>query len=167
MIEPGSAVFVIGVSGAGKSTVGRRLAGALDVPFLEGDDFHPETNIRKMSQGAALSDEDRWPWLDALAAAVTTRRSGGGLVAACSALKRSYRDRLRESIAAPLLFVCLTADRATLAARIESRPGHFMPASLLDSQLAALETPLPDEKVRILAADRPVEDLVADLISAK
>jgi gluconokinase len=167
VIEPGSVVFVIGVSGAGKSTVGRRLAGALDVPFLEGDDFHPGANIRKMSRGVALSDADRWPWLDTLAAAVTARRSSGGLVAACSALKRSYRDRLRRSIDAPLLFVCLTADRATLAARIESRQAHFMPASLLDSQLTALEAPSPDEKVRILAADRPVGDLVADLISAK
>ncbi len=165
MIQPGTAVFVSGVSGTGKSTVGRRLAGALDVAFLEGDDFHPAANIQKMSGGLALSDADRWPWLDALAVAVNERRSAAGVVAACSALKRSYRDRLRGSIAPPLLFVCLTADRATLAVRIESRMGHFMPESLLDSQLATLELPGPDEKAQILAAGRPVEELLAALLN--
>ena len=129
MIERGSAVLVIGVSGTGKSTVGRRLALRLDVPFLEGDDFHPAANIRKMSQGIPLADEDRWPWLDALAAAVAAHRTGGGIVAACSALKRRYRDRLRASIAPPLLFACLTADRATLAARMKSRQGQDRKAS--------------------------------------
>ena len=166
MIERGSAVLVIGVSGTGKSTVGRRLALRLDVPFLEGDDFHPSANIRKMSQGIPLADEDRWPWLDALAAAVTARRTGGGIVATCSALKRRYRDRLRASIAPPLLFACLTADRATLAARMKSRQGHFMPESLLDSQLADFEVPGADERARILAADSPIDALIADLISA-
>jgi gluconokinase len=165
MIARGSAVLVTGVSGAGKSTLGARLAAVLDVPFLEGDDFHTPANIRKMSMGTPLDDEDRWPWLDALAGAVAARRTGAGLVAACSALKRRYRDRLRESIAAPLLFVCLTADRTTLAARIGSRRGHFMPESLLDSQLATLEIPEPDEHALIFAADEPVEDIVTDMIS--
>jgi gluconokinase len=164
-MEPGTAILIIGVSGTGKSTIGRRLALALHVPFLEGDDFHPAANIQKMSRGVPLRDEDRWPWLDALAAAVTERRSAAGIVAACSALKRSYRERLRGSIAPPLLFVCLTADRATLAARIESRQGHFMPESLLDSQLATLELPGPDERARILPADRPVAELLAGLLN--
>jgi gluconokinase len=166
MIERGSAVLVIGVSGSGKSSVGRRLAQVLDVPFLEGDDFHPSANIQKMRQGVALDDEDRWPWLDALDAGVAVRRSSGGIVATCSALKRRYRDRLRESIAAPLLFACLIADRAPLAARMKSRQSHFMPESLLDSQLATFEMPGPDEHARLLAADRPIEALVAGLISA-
>ena len=165
MIDPGTAVFVIGVSGTGKSTLAGRLAQALDAPFLEGDDFHPASNIKKMRRGEPLNDEDRWPWLDALAAAVTAGRSGAGIVAACSALKRRHRDRLRRSIAPPLLFVCLTADRATLAARIHARKGHFMPESLLDSQLATLEQPGPDENARILAADRPVDELLAGLLS--
>jgi gluconokinase len=166
MIARGSAVVVIGVSGAGKSTVGRRLAQVLDVPFLEGDDFHPPANIQKMSHGIALDDADRGPWLDALAAAVNARRSSGGIVATCSALKRRYRDRLRTSIAAPLLFACLSADRATLAARLRSRQNHFMPESLLDSQLASFEPPATDEPARLLAADRPIEALISDLISA-
>jgi len=165
MIEPGSAVFVTGVSGTGKSTIGRRLAAVLDVPFLEGDDYHTPANIRKMSMGMPLDDEDRGPWLDALAGAVTARRTRAGIVATCSALKRRYRDRLRENIASPLLFVCLTADRATLAARIRSRKGHFMPESLLESQLAAFEMPDPDEYALMLDADKPVEDVLGDLIS--
>jgi gluconokinase len=167
MMPRGSAIFVIGVSGTGKSSVGRRLATALDAPFLEGDDFHPAANIQKMKQGIPLDDADRWPWLDALTAAVSARRTSAGIVATCSALKRRYRDRLRASVAAPRLFVCLTADRATLAARIESRKGHFMPESLLDSQLATFEMPDPDEHARILAADRPVEQLVAELFNAQ
>jgi gluconokinase len=166
MIERGSAVFVTGVSGTGKSTLGGRLAAVLDVPFLEGDDFHPPGNIRKMSMGIPLDDEDRRPWLDALARAVAARRTGAGIVASCSALKRRYRDRLRDSVASPLLFICLTADRLTLAARIRSRTGHFMPESLLASQLATLELPEPDEPALILAADKPVEELIAELISA-
>jgi gluconokinase len=166
MIEHGCAILVIGVSGSGKSTLGRRLAEQLDVPFLEGDDFHPTANIKKMTRGIPLDDADRRPWLDALAAAVTARRTSGGIVATCSALKRRYRDRLRESIAPPLLLVCLTADRATLAARMASRKDHFMPESLLDSQLETFELPGGDEQVRILAAGPPIEALVAELISA-
>lgn len=167
MIERGSVILVIGVSGTGKSTVGRRLAQRLDVPFLEGDDFHPPANIRKMSQGIPLDDADRWPWLDALAAAVTAGRTGSGIVATCSALKRCYRDRLRASIAPPLVFACLIADRAILAARLTSRKDHFMPGSLLDSQLNTFEMPSPDEHARMLAADQPIEALVGDLLSAK
>ena len=166
MIEHGSAILVIGVSGTGKSSLGRRLAELLTVPFLEGDDFHPAANIQKMSHGIPLRDEDRWPWLDALAVAVAGGRTSRGIVATCSALRRCYRDRLRGAIAPPLLFVCLTADRATLAARMHSRKDHFMPESLLDSQLATFEIPDADEDVRKSAADRPIETLVADLLSA-
>jgi gluconokinase len=165
MIARGSAVLLTGVSGTGKSTVGVRLAAVLGVPFLEGDDFHSPANIRKMSMGKSLDDEDRWPWLDALAGAMAARRTPAGIVATCSALRRRYRDRLRESIAPPLLFICLTADRVTLAARIRSRKGHFMPESLIDSQLAALEIPDPDEHALVLAADRPVEDVLAEMLS--
>jgi gluconokinase len=164
VIERGSAVLVMGVSGSGKSTLGRKLAQVLDVPFLEGDDFHPSANVRKMRRGIALEDEDRWPWLDAVSAAVTARRTDAGIVATCSALKRSYRDRLREAIASPLLFACLTADRAFLAARLKLRQNHFMPESLLDSQLATLETPGSDEPARLLAADQPLDALIARLL---
>jgi gluconokinase len=166
-ISRGSAVFVIGVSGTGKSLLGGRLAAALHAPFLEGDDFHSPANIRKMRQGIPLDDADRWPWLDALAVAVSAQRTGSGIVAACSALKRRYRDRLRAAVAAPLTFVCLTADRTTLAARLQSRKGHFMPESLLDSQLAAFEMPDPDEHARVLAAVGPIEQLIAELFNAQ
>jgi gluconokinase len=166
MIERGSVVLLIGVSGTGKTTLGRRLADVLAVPFLEGDDFHPAANIQKMSQGIPLDDADRQPWLDALAGAVTAQRTQAGIVATCSALKRCYRDRLRACIAPPLVFACLTADRSLLAARMRSRKNHFMPASLLDSQLRTFEMPNPDEHARMLSADRPVETLVDELLSA-
>jgi gluconokinase len=132
-------VIVMGVSGSGKSTLAAALARELDFSFLEGDSCHSEENKRKMSAGIALEDADRWPWLDALSAAIVatrvTARPGKGVVATCSALKRTYRDRIRSAVRPPLLFVYLSVGRETLERRMQNRHGHFMPAALLDSQL--------------------------------
>ncbi|MFF5716865.1 gluconokinase [Streptomyces buecherae] len=136
-------VVVMGVSGTGKSTIGRSLAALLGVPYAEADDFHPPRNIAKMSAGTPLDDADRAPWLDAIGAWAQGRAGQGGVVS-CSALKRAYRDRLRA--AAPgIAFLHLTGDRDLIAERLSSRKGHFMPGALLDSQFADLE-PLQDDE---------------------
>ncbi|MEU8586327.1 gluconokinase [Streptomyces sp. NPDC048664] len=136
-------VVVMGVSGTGKTTIGPLLAARLGVPYAEGDDFHPPANIAKMSAGVPLADEDRRPWLDAIGA-WAHRRAGLGGVVSCSALKRSYRDRLRAA-APDLVFVHLLGDRALIEDRMAQRRGHFMPAALLDSQFATLQPLQPDE----------------------
>ncbi|MGA5080191.1 gluconokinase [Streptomyces griseoincarnatus] len=136
-------VVVMGVAGTGKTTIGPLIAARLGVPYAEGDDFHPQSNIAKMSAGTPLTDDDRWPWLDAIGDWAQGRAGLGGVVS-CSALKRSYRDRLRA--AAPgVVFVHLTGDRALVEDRMSHRQGHFMPTALLDSQFATLQPLEPDE----------------------
>ncbi|WP_432119020.1 gluconokinase [Streptomyces sp. bgisy032] len=136
-------VVVMGVAGTGKTTIGPLLAARLGVPYAEGDDFHPQANITKMSAGTPLTDEDRLPWLDAIGEWAQGRAGLGGVVS-CSALKRSYRDRLRA--AAPgVVFVHLTGDRALIEDRMSHRQGHFMPTALLDSQFATLQPLAADE----------------------
>lgn len=150
----------MGVSGCGKSTLGALLARELDCPFLEGDDFHDAQAVAKMRSGLPLDDDDRWPWLDRLgAAAGEALSSGGQVVAACSALRRPYRERLRAAIAAPTRFVLLDAGYDELLRRLMQRAGHYMPASLLDSQLATLERPEADEAVFTLDAALPPDRL--------
>ena len=136
---------VMGVSGSGKSTVGTALANHFAIPFLEGDAYHPADNVSKMTAGIPLDDEDRAGWLDALAGEIGMARSQGrGLVLSCSALKRRYRDLLR--VADPALrFVHLAGPRELIAERRHGRPGHYMPPSLLDSQLSILEPLQADE----------------------
>jgi gluconokinase len=137
-------VVVMGVSGAGKSTVAALLAERLGVPVAEADEFHPPANIAKMTAGIPLTDEDRWPWLAAIADWIAEHARTGGGVVTCSALKRPYRDLLR--LAAPhVWFLHPHGDRALLAHRMTHRDGHFMPLSLLDSQLADLEPLASDE----------------------
>ena len=148
----------MGVSGCGKTTVGAALARRLCVPFADADDFHPPANIDKMSRGEPLDDRDREPWLDAIGRWLGERPDGA--VASCSALKRAYRDRLREQ-ARGLTFLHLAGDPGLLARRQAGRPDHFMPASLLDSQLAALEPLGPDEPGSTVDIDRSVEAIVA------
>lgn len=138
-------VVVMGVSGAGKSTVGALIAERLHLPFRDADAFHPPANVAKMSAGQPLTDDDRRPWLDAIGAHLAEHRARGCVVT-CSALKRAYRDRLRG--AAPALrFVFLHGDVQTVAARQAAREGHFMPPSLVASQYATLEIPEAAEDV--------------------
>ncbi|MCX5149273.1 MULTISPECIES: gluconokinase [unclassified Streptomyces] len=138
-------VVVLGVAGAGKSSVGRALAEGLGVPFLEGDGLHPAANIAKMAAGRSLDDADRAPWLRTLTDRMRqSSRSGGRLVVSCSALKRAYRDELRG--AAPGVWcVYLAVDRDTARDRVSRRTGHFMPPRLVDSQFEILEPLEPDE----------------------
>jgi gluconokinase len=155
-------VVVMGVSGCGKTTVGMALAERLGARFVEGDRLHPEANVAKMAAGIPLTDADRWTWLDAVAAALA---SDAPVIASCSALKRVYRDRLRGGLNTPLHFLHLAGDRAILAQRMAERPGHYMPVSLLDSQLATLEPPGPDEALT-LPMDMPIDQLVDAAIAA-
>ena len=156
---------VMGVSGVGKSVVGAALARALDVGFVEGDEYHPPDNVERMSRGVPLTDEDRAGWLRALAARIGEARTAGtGLVMACSALKRSYRDVLRAE-APELQFVFLKGPRTLIAERLAGRRGHYMPASLLESQLATLEEPSPDEHAWVCDIREKPRDLVASLVA--
>ena len=133
-------VVLMGVSGSGKTTVGRALAAALGWPFYDADDFHPPANVAKMAAGQPLTDEDRWPWLDSIAAAMQRiDASGGNAVLACSALRQVYRDRIAP--AGDVRFVYLEGDYDTIAARVAERTHRYMPASLLASQFATLEPP--------------------------
>ncbi|WP_454197991.1 gluconokinase [Nocardia sp. Marseille-Q1738] len=153
----------MGVSGSGKTTVGTRLADALGVEYTEGDDFHPPANVAKMAAGTPLDDADRAPWLDALAAAMA-QRSERGAVVTCSALKRAYRDRLRAA-APDAFFLHLDVPRDELERRITNRRGHFLPLSLLDSQLATLEPLDADEKGITVDATRTPQELVGEVVA--
>ena len=159
------AVVVMGVCGCGKSTVGERLARELGALYIEGDAFHPPANVARMAAGIALTDADRQGWLEALAAQLAdARRARRSVVLACSALKRRYRDVLRRG-APDLRVVHLAGDRAMLAARLAARRGHYMPASLLDSQLVTLEAPGPDERAITLDAGAPTDALVQSALT--
>jgi len=149
-------VVVMGVSGCGKTTVGRLLAQHLEVPFIEGDELHPPRNVELMAAGIALTDEDRSGWLDTVAAELARRPEGA--VASCSALRRRYRDRLRRAVPA-LRFVHLRGDRAVLEERLAQRLGHYMPPTLLESQLQTLEPPSADEQPLELDITEPPEAL--------
>jgi gluconokinase len=154
-------IVVMGVSGCGKSTVGRRLADEMGVPFIEGDDLHPPRNVALMAAGTPLTDDDRRDWLRTLAAALAGAAARGqGLVVACSALKRRYRDQLRAG-APGVRFVHLHGSPELLAARVRERPGHYMPASLLPSQLVTLEPPAADEDAITFDIAAPTEAIVA------
>lgn len=154
----------MGVSGSGKSTVGELLAERLDVPFTDADDLHPITNVDKMSKGIPLDDDDRWPWL-AVVGQTLAQATRSGLIVACSALRKSYRDAIRRE-APGTSFVHLTGSRDLLASRLGKRESHFMPASLLDSQLDALEPLAPEEGITVDIAGRPA-DIVERIIAAR
>ena len=155
-----SAIVVMGVSGSGKSSIGEAVAAHLGLPFRDADSFHPKANIEKMSAGIPLTDSDRWPWLDAIGTAL--RDTDSGLVVACSALKRIYRDRLTTIAGKHVIFLWLDGAKETIAARMRARKGHFMPTSLLDSQFATLEPPKPDE----LAVRISIEPTLPEVIDA-
>lgn len=152
-------IVLMGVSGCGKSSVGKALADAIGADFQDGDDLHPPANIRKMRAGEPLDDADRAPWLDRVAAWIRDRHlAGRDGVVACSALKRRYRDRLREADPG-LRFVLLDIPAEVLRRRLEQRQ-HFMPPGLLESQLDALERPGPDEPVLTVSGHPPLADAV-------
>ena len=158
-------IIVFGVSGAGKTTVGRLLARELGWRFIEADDFHPAANIEKMRSGHPLTDKDRWPWLEELRQQIGRSLSAGeNTVLACSALKRVYRDRLRVSD--EVKFVFLRGDYALVERQLRSRNGHFMNTALLQSQFDDLEQPQPDENVLTIELGRTPEEIV-ERIEAK
>lgn len=158
--EPPTRHFVVmGVSGVGKSTIAQRLATNLDLELAEGDDFHSRSNIDKMTSGESLTDEDRWPWLEALVAWTVDRRAAGrDTVVTCSALRRAYRDVLRRA-ATDTVFVCLLGDADVLLDRMEQRE-HFMPTALLTSQIETLEPLEEDERGLSVDAALPVDEVV-------
>jgi len=156
-------VVVMGVSGSGKTTVGTALADALGVEYAEADNFHSPENIAKMSAGTPLTDEDRWPWLRSIAEWIREHEKTGGVVTS-SALKREYRDLLRTG--GDTWFLHLNGSHELIAGRLASRKGHFMPASLLDSQLAALEPLESDEPGLVVDAADPSAELVAAALKA-
>jgi gluconokinase len=156
---------VMGVSGSGKSLVGAAFARALGVDFVEGDKYHSAENVERMKAGIALTDKDREQWLRSLAARLREAKDAGtGVVMACSALKRPYRDMLREA-EKDLRFVFLRGDRTLIAQRLAGRTGHYMPASLLESQLATLEEPSPDEDAWVIDITDSPENLLAALVT--
>ena len=161
-----AAVVVMGVSGSGKSTIGRLLADALGWVFEDGDAFHPASNVAKMSAGTPLTDEDRWPWLRAIAARIALARDDGApVIVGCSALKRAYRDVLRDGHA-DIRFLHLTGTPELIMARQAARIGHFMPASLIASQFATLEPPDTEADVIDLDIDPEPPAIVAKAIAA-
>ena len=157
------AIIVMGVAGSGKTAVGEPLAAELGLPFGDADTFHPSANVAKMAAGTPLTDDDRWPWLDAIGAAI--RDAPRGIVVTCSALKRVYRDRIRRAAGRSVQFVFLDPGRATLESRLATRRGHFFPPSLLDSQLATLERPGPDEAAWLPPAEGTVAEIVAAVLT--
>lgn len=153
-------IVVMGVSGSGKSVVGAALAQRLRVPFADADDFHPPANIAKMTSGQPLDDEDRYPWLEAVGRWLAGHPDGG--VVACSALKRTYRDRLRRHCA-DVEFVHLTGAVEVIARRQAGRTGHFMPTSLLQSQFDILEPLEPDEAAIVIDVDQSVDRIIDEI----
>jgi gluconokinase len=160
-----SILVVMGVSGSGKTTVAALLAGRLRWDFEDADDLHPAANVAKMHAGIPLSDEDRWPWLHAVAGWIDESRAAGrhGVVA-CSALKRSYRDIIIGD-RPDVRLVYLKGDRQLITARLACRHGHFMPAGLLESQFEALEEPTADEHPMVISIDRRPKESVDELLS--
>ena len=156
-------LVIMGVSGSGKSTIAGLLAGQLGWDLAEGDDMHPAANVEKMRAGHPLTDEDRWPWLDTVASWITDHTSAGrpGIIT-CSALKRIYRDVLRGN---DVVFVHLVGSRDQIGERMAARQGHYMPTALLDSQIATLEPPGPDENVLVVDVGRPAAVEAADIIA--
>lgn len=155
-------LVVMGVSGAGKSTVGALLAGQLGVAFVDGDDLHSAEAVAKMRAGTALEDADRWPWLDRVGA----RLAAGDVVLACSALRKAYRDRIRAAAGEGLVFVHLSGARAMIGDRQAARQGHYMPAGLLESQFRTLEPPVDEADVVTLDVGAAPEHLAERAVAA-
>ncbi|HTH96719.1 MAG TPA: gluconokinase [Stellaceae bacterium] len=159
------ALVLMGVSGCGKSTIAKILATRLHWPFIEGDDLHPPANVEKMSAGIPLNDEDRAPWLAAIAATIVDDLTAGrSCIITCSALKRRYRETIGGGNP-QVLFIYLKGDRQMIAQRLAGRKGHFMPTSLLDSQFAALEEPGPEEHALTVEIGPPPDEIAETIIA--
>jgi gluconokinase len=157
------ALIVMGVSGSGKTTIASRLAARLGWTFEDGDRFHPASNVAKMAAGHPLTDEDRWPWLQAIADEIdAVCQRGGHVVIACSALKRTYRDLLVHG-RSDVRLIFLNGSQALISERLARRKGHFMPPGLLDSQFKTLELPKSDENPVTVSIDAPVEAIVDEI----
>ncbi|CAB9495257.1 MULTISPECIES: gluconokinase [Alteromonas] len=154
-------IVVAGVSGTGKSTVGKALAGHYSLPFFDGDDFHSKANIEKMKRGKALNDEDRFPWLEALSNLLIEHEKAGGAVLACSALKEAYRNILSANKTLPVHWIVLTGSEALLASRLSSRNDHFFDPKLLRSQLNTFQLPYYGKHIDVAM---PVEEVVHSAI---
>ena len=155
-------IVIMGVAGCGKSTLGAALSARLGIPYRDGDDLHSSSNVEKMRAGIPLTDADRWPWLEAVAAELEDHAP---MIIGCSALKRVYRDHIREGAGGPVTFVHLSGSRALIAARMQHRPGHFMPLSLLDSQFAALEPPTASEGLSV-DIEPPISAITETILAA-
>lgn len=159
-------IFVMGVSGCGKSSVGNALAIKIGKVFIDADDYHPQANIDKMASGVALTDVDRIPWLHSLAKVVSQKaKNNGGVVCACSALKKRYRDILRSEIDNVVLFILLDGQKEILSNRLMRRSNHYMPPSLLESQLSVLEKPSDDEFSINVSIEKSIEKIVKEIVS--
>jgi gluconokinase len=160
-----TSIVVMGVSGSGKTSAARELTRQLGWEYIEGDDLHPEANVAKMAGGTPLDDEDRWPWLRRIAEVIGEHEAAGiSLVLTCSALKRSYRDLLRDGHPS-VWFAHVDVTREVLAERLAKRQGHFMPPSLLDSQLATLERLGADEPGGVIPGDAPLDQTVTEVLT--
>ncbi|MEF0944161.1 gluconokinase [Rhizobium sp. BR 362] len=155
---------IMGVSGCGKSSVGAALAYHLSGAYIDGDDLHPAANVAKMSAGVPLTDADRWPWLNSIGECLA--QAEGTALIGCSALKQIYRDRIRAAVDGPVRFIHLAGKKEVIAARLQARQGHFMPAALLESQFAALEPPGPAEQAITVDIDQPFDAVIAAVIAA-
>ena len=156
-------VVLMGVAGCGKSSVGIALSAQLGIPYRDGDDLHPDASVEKMRAGIALTDADRWPWLDRVGDVLA---KDAPVIVGCSALRRTYRDRLRARAGAEVTFVHLAGSRDVIADRMARREGHYMPLALLDSQFAALEPPAPDENALAVQIDQPLPHITQSLVAA-
>ena len=159
-------LIVMGVSGCGKSSVGEALAAHFSVPYIEGDAMHPPANIAKMTAGTPLNDDDRWPWLDALSARLKREAArNGGAIASCSSLKKIYRDRIQSGSGPETRFIFLDCSQKTLTRNQSARKGHFMPQSLLDSQLATLEPPYDEIRAMVIDGNQPFETVIQSIVA--
>lgn len=154
-------LVVMGVTGSGKTTVGKLLANRLSIPFLDADDFHSKENVKKMSDGVPLTDEDRHPWLSSISEALEEKEKAGGAVLACSALKVAYRALLQQSVSSKIIWVHLEGKEELILERLKKRTQHFMPASLLSSQFATLESPIDAHSCSI---ENSPEDIVEEIL---
>lgn len=166
-VQANQAVVLMGVCGSGKSTVAGSLADRLKLPYVDADDLHPWTNTQKMKMGVPLTDEDRWPWLERVGETLIQHRAHHGMaVMACSALRRVYREKIRDIAGQHVLFVLLHGSKDLLLERMRGRPSHFMPTSLLESQLNTLEMPSPEENALVLNIHDPIATLVDAICEA-